>query len=244
MKRLVTSLALTLAGCVLFVSGDRYGDACRFAGSETQCGACVRETCQAALNACCADDACGATLADLDACAKGDPTGCKRLSVDQGAPASTRAALAACVTGTCRSVCKDTSAASLTRCTLPILGNGKTCHCELSAQPNDQPCDATRFPDTICCAPETWPAEGQRCSCQKFSCGGGSDCFCRLSEDTTLTLAECSGAHCCVQNQDCSCGAQPCGLNQREVPSCSLSFLDCGPGQKRVDDCTVSAAGR
>jgi len=229
-----------LAGCVLFVSGEPYGTTCRFAGEGTACGTCVSAQCQTAVNACCADDACAPALADLDACAQGDVTACKHLAMEQGKESSARATLAACVTGTCHASCR--MGTNLTRCTLPILGSGTTCHCELSAQATDQGCDAKTFPDTLCCAPESWPQEGQRCSCRKLQCGStGNGCFCRLKEDTTLNRPECAGTYCCVQHQDCTCGAQPCGVGQRAVPACTISFSDCGPGEKVVDTCTVTS---
>lgn len=237
---------LVATSCIAIVNPDDYGRTCSFANVGAVCGACLAGQCQAAIDACCASDQCLSALADVDLCAGGDRNACGRVVARPGtSPAANDAAslrLAQCLSKSCASACPY-AVATVTRCAQPVLGNGATCHCDVSAQPNAVECSRAAFPDTLCCAPDGWPSDGQRCSCLKWACNPNEvGCGCLLSETSSrIDSPECTGVTCCSDGYQCQCSSLPCRDDQKKVPSCSLSFAECKKGTRAIDRCTVDA---
>lgn len=235
LRTLVAALgSFALVGCILAVSPERFGDTCRFDGHDTQCGACVVDQCQPAMNECCSDEACDPTVRAVESCASRHDESCGRIAGDAG-----RFALAKCVTEKCGGVCVALAGTTLTSCREPLLGETGACACKYTGGGNDFVCNPAAYRDTICCAPMGWPGAGLECECRPVECNpnpGG--CFC-LTVEGTPTERECTGEICCAQNDTCSCGPKPCFMFQTEVPSCGLATIGCGPNQKRVETCSL-----
>jgi hypothetical protein len=241
-KALLSLLAvLPVAGCVLLVAPESYGDSCRFAGKGTPCGTCVAQACQPAVDACCRDDGCATVLELFERCASGDPAGCRSLTLDEQSPQESSRDLATCVASRCRAECALGSTTSKTECNVPLFGNGMSCSCTISDQANDTACSTAAFPDTVCCAPSSWPAPAQRCSCLTLGCSPNAstgECLCGLF-DSSSSLHACQAAHCCARRDVCTCQAAPCEPGDTVVPRCELSVIACPVGQVRVDSCSV-----
>ncbi len=240
LRTLVASLtsvggSVGLVGCVLLVSPERFGDTCHFSGEQTQCGACIVERCQSAVDACCKDDACAATLGAVESCASRRDDACTTIVND-----ASRFAIAACVTEKCGGVCVALHGSPQTSCKSPVPDDSAACACTYGSGTNDdQLCGSAAYPQTLCCAPRGWPAVGLGCTCRPVECNPTSDgCFC-LTVDTTPSQRECAGAICCAEDDTCSCGSTPCLMFQTQVPRCNLAALACRSGQMRVDTCSV-----
>ena len=246
MAVLAATSALIATSCILLVPAHEYGSSCAFANAGAVCGACLARECQPAIDQCCRSDGCTSTLPDLDACAGGDREACGRLLDRMSSVAASNddasLSLAQCISKSCAPACPYT-VGTVTRCAAPVLGSGATCHCDVSAQPNALECSRGAFPDTLCCAPDNWPSDGQRCSCLKWACSSNTvECSCLLGETWSPSDSpECTGANCCSDGDMCQCSSLPCRKDQRQVPSCSLSFAECAKGTHPVDRCTVDA---
>lgn len=240
----MVAAVLVATSCIAFVNPDSFGTTCSFANRGAACGACLASQCQSAIDACCTSDSCLPALPDVDLCAGGDRDACGRILSRASTSANDEASLrlSQCISKSCVNVCPY-AVATVTRCSQPVLGSGKTCNCDVSAQPNAVVCSREAYPDTICCAPDGWPAEGQRCSCLKWACNPtGVGCGCLLTETSTKTdTSECTGANCCSDGFQCQCSSLPCRDDQKKVPACSLSFAECKAGTKAIDRCTVDA---
>jgi hypothetical protein len=237
----VSALTLGLAGCILLVSPSSYGPACHFSGMGTACGSCIASQCQAEVNTCCGDTDCSGTLDALDQCASGDGGACTTIESQTASKNVSSAGLAACIERSCSSLCETHSSTSKTNCTVPEFGGGHACQCELSTQSNDTVCSSAAFPDTLCCAPDGWPAPGLQCNCEQLSCGPTSDgCDCFLSASQSCTHV-CSATLCCQYQDTCSCGSEACLTQEKQVPSCTLSVIGCPAGNKPVQSCSIAA---
>lgn len=230
--------ALLLVSCILVVSPERYGDRCRLADGDSQCGACVVARCQTALDDCCLDDACGETLHAVETCASQHDTRCATAKDPARGP------LAKCVAESCGGVCVPLTGAPSTTCREPPIAEGGSCTCRYAgpAAGNDFVCNGAAYAETICCAPQGWPAAGQECVCRSIDCTPKSDgCSCIAIEHGSRQ-SECSGRVCCSQNDSCSCGSRACFPGfEKTVPSCNLAQLGCARNQVRVDSCSLRA---
>lgn len=236
LRNVVTALVgPLLVSCILVVSPERFGDTCRFSGRDTQCGACIADRCQAQIDDCCRDAACEGTLHAIESCAGHGGETCSAIGRDAGG-----FAVARCAAESCGAVCVARQGTSQTSCKVPLLGESAACLCRDTATGgNDFVCNAAAFPQTVCCAPDGWPAVGLECGCRAIECNPTTDgCFC-LTVDSDPRLRECSGLICCAQNDSCSCGTRACFAFQTRVPSCNLAAIGCKPGQIRVDSCSV-----
>lgn len=235
---------LVATSCIAFVNPDDFGPSCAFANRGAACGSCLASQCQSAIDACCGSDACLPAMADVDLCAGGDRDACGRVLARTTTTATDDVSvrLSQCISKSCVNVCPY-AVATVTRCSQPVLGSGKTCNCDVSAQPNAVVCGRETFPDTVCCAPEGWPKEGQRCSCLKWACNPTEvGCGCLLTETSSKTdTSECTGVNCCSDGFQCQCSSLPCRDDQKKVPACSLSFAECKAGTRAIDRCTVDA---
>lgn len=105
------AIALFLTSCMLVTPSIDAGDHCGFAGTSA-CAACLRKSCQPAIDACCNAEECrdestyisNAPLAALDACGNGPATTCaeKVKSVRKSTAAD---AMFGCLQGSCRTEC-------------------------------------------------------------------------------------------------------------------------------------------
>jgi hypothetical protein len=228
-----------LASCVLVVSPDEYGQRCRFQGEESRCGSCLTARCQPFIDDCCRDDACTHTLDSLERCAQGDVARCTSLGADSDAAEPSRSKLGRCAETQCKAECASGLTKSITQCTVPAFGQGHTCTCAVSDTPNDTLCSEATFPETLCCAPEGWPAPGLRCSCKVLSCGPSRDgCSCMLT-DGAPEAPTCIAKTCCLLGDICGCHANDCLVDETKVASCSRANIQCAVGQKRVASCSA-----
>lgn len=98
-------LFVALMGCVLVAPPLDIGDHCRIEG-DTECAACIRRSCQPAIDACCASSSSSAAsvLEDMDACGRGENPRC----VDALSTARTTKVeedVRACASKSCREAC-------------------------------------------------------------------------------------------------------------------------------------------
>jgi hypothetical protein len=241
--------ASTLTGCILLVSPSTGGEACRFSGASTACGACIEDECQSPVNACCDEASCESAVMPLvDGCASKQDSSCTTLAAAAASHAASK--LASCVKEKCRGLCAAFSGTSETSCGEPALGGGQTCSCVDSDAPNTLVCSAAVYPHTLCCAPSDWPKLGEQCDCLPSGCvpiEGG--CSCSLVGDTAGNVsAECPGGvgvHCCKgtipsEGSVCRCTPAACEMGQTEVKSCGLKDLACGSGEISVPSCSAS----
>jgi hypothetical protein len=235
-----------LAGCVLLVDvpANDFAAHCAFAGRGSDCGKCLVQRCQSALDACCGDGWCGGLMAQVEGCAA---TGDARCSAVRAAAASAQgdaAKLAACLAEPCRGACAPISGTSSSHCGDTRFGLGTACACTVgtAALPaNTYACDSQTFPDTRCCAPATWPSVGTECSCLAVSCGPVRDgCSCFLSDafDPSATR-ECRGDFCCQTASACRCGSQPCTGSEVAVASCGAATTPCAAKTVTLDRCSL-----
>ena len=106
LSRALVALSVFAGGCIFFVDTTDLGLACRFDGDDsTACGKCVASSCQAAVNACCAADACKGSLGDLDRCGRG--AGCATL-LGTAPGVAPRDALIGCIQTSCAATCTAT----------------------------------------------------------------------------------------------------------------------------------------
>lgn len=231
---------LSLAGCVLFVPAAEIRDHCRVSGGESACGRCAIARCQAQIDTCCGQPACGEALAHLEACASRRDVACDELTGGASSQDKTVLGLAGCVATRCAGDCAAVSGPSRTHCAEPYLADGVACSCTLSDTPNQFVCAESNFPRTICCSPQGWPAQGLECSCLPIGCNPTADgCLCTRVDYSLAGLAtECEGPHCCAADDSCACRARPCESWQREVKSCALGELRCPSGQLSVQTCS------
>jgi hypothetical protein len=256
-RALVAPLAVLVAGilpvsCVLLVAPATYGDRCKFDGEDTACGRCLRDRCQPAIDGCCKDGSCSATLGALEGCALRDAAACDELASRKGG-AGNDLAVGMCATTLCAAVCRSFSGASDTKCSESAFGRGATCSCmTASGAGNDFECSPATYPGTVCCAPDGWPATGLECSCLPLGCHPIPEgCSCSLV-DTPPEQSECTATTCCVSNVDPDeCVCRPtCFDNETRVASCSVTaqkatgpVIGCKKGQKRVESCSIRAPG-
>lgn len=232
MRAVCLALLSMLVGCILVVSPEEYGTTCRFAGEDTQCGACVATKCRDDLQECCRDELCDSALRDLDECAVNGSRACTVLH------GSSRR-IGQCVRDQCSDVCVERTGSSTTSCREPRLGEGSACTCEANGDTNDFICNARAFPSTVCCAPKGWPAAGLACTCRPLNCTPTNDgCFCSLG-DFTPKQRDCSAVKCCVDQDKCTCRADGCFAFEREVESCNAAEVGCANGQDRVESCSA-----
>lgn len=234
---LASASALLLVSCILVVSPERFGDQCRIAGEETQCGACVVERCQAAANDCCLTDSCSATLRAVETCGNQHDGSCA-FATDAASNS-----LAKCVAESCGGVCVPLAGTPSTACREPPIAQGGSCSCTYAGPGagNDFVCDPKAYAQTICCAPKGWPGAGQECVCKSIDCAPRIDgCSCITIEHASANN-ECTGAICCSDHDSCRCSSEACFSFQTQVPSCTLAVLACDKDQIRVDSCSLRA---
>lgn len=231
----VAVCCVSLVGCILAVDPERFGTTCHFEGEATQCGACIVAHCQQPLNDCCRDASCEAVVDAIDGCAANADQGCATVRAD--AP---RFDVAKCIVDACDEVCSTREGTSQTACKEPLLAPGAACSCQVAggAAANDVVCNQRAFPDTICCAPEDWPAAGLECTCKPVGCSSTTDgCIC-ITANSVPERRTCDSTKCCVFEDQCICG-RSCFVQETPVESCSVATLGCAAGQKRVDRCSM-----
>ncbi len=236
-------LSLVLAGCILLVSPPPPGgDRCVFSGEESPCGACMKEACQAAIDSCCGNSACTATLGTLEGCTTRHDGSCRGLLGPTAGADPTGAILSGCATQHCSAVCQERVGVARTSCTGAPFGEGNVCSCKLAGPPNDFVCARDTYPNTVCCAPEGWPAPGLSCSCLPLGCSPSpAGCFCALI-DHTPEQTTCASTRCCVEHDTCTCGSRSCYPWETAVPSCEVRAVGCRAGQTQVTSCSIRDA--
>jgi hypothetical protein len=239
---MVAAVTVSLAGCILLVSPKDYGSTCHFLGMNTSCGSCIQSQCQDDVNRCCKDTSCSSKLAAVDECASGDGGACAEIAVMTASLNRNGSALAVCIERSCPNSCVSHSSTSKTNCYVPEFCSGSACQCSYSpGTSNDVVCSSSAFPETLCCAPEDWPAPGLHCSCEQLACCSTMEgCDCLLSQGPSTTHT-CTASICCAYQNGCSCGNQPCLSQETQVTSCSLSVIGCPAGNKKVTSCSIGA---
>lgn len=239
LSRIVLLVSVLMPGCTLVVSPPEGKQTCRFDVSNTLCGACIVDNCQDAVDDCCGDERCRDLLAGIEDCARKADDSCeafKQLSEGEAAGSS----LSRCVQTACPGRCESVGTSD-TYC-LDILTAGKTaCSCRYGEGSNPLVCSSLEYPDTMCCAPQGWPAPGQQCSCKPIGCQPTPDgCICTLIDYKGAdTSRSCEGVHCCAGNDACVCGSTPCPSHLTPVERCSLDVLTCPKQQSRLPSCSV-----
>lgn len=239
-------LPALLAGCILLVDPTTGSTRCEFSGESTECGACVQQNCQTAVNACCADAMCGA-FADLESCATAHGATCTNLQ-DGNETGTAGAGLASCVAANCRGACQPYSAPGTTSCSDGYNGEGQgtVCTCQLpdaNDTVNDFVCSAAAYPGTIRRAPDGWPAPGIQCLCQVLGCDPSQDgCECELVSYTP-TEQFCQATQCCAWQDGCTCRASGCYTYETKVETCSVAAVACPTGQVQVASCSIAGGG-
>jgi hypothetical protein len=228
--RALFSLAslLPLVSCILFIDEPNIEAHCRFEGSETACGNCLRQRCQSEI-----DQACGKDylMPLVDRCATGES--CE--SIPLGEP------FEICRRRRCLAVCHRNEGESLTHCTESFVSPSLACACDVDAPPNSFTCSSEVFPKTLCCAPNVWPGPALECACKSIACLPSSDgCTCHLTDNLDeATAADCRGTHCCAVEDRCQCRTRECSGSEKEVSACNLAVLECPKNQKSVKACSI-----
>jgi hypothetical protein len=242
------ALAALLGGCILLVSPREYGSQCRFAGAQSECGACVVARCQAEVDTCCSDSQCDGTLTALDECASKHDPSCTQLGSKADSPSDGASiGLRQCISRGCAAECQPFRGTSETSCKELPLAPGASCSCTTQSPSgtNDYTCATAVFPNTRCCAPNSWPAPGLECTCKHVQCiATATGCFCSLVDYTPdqETCGGTAGLTCCAstataKDAQCTCGTRACFIDEVAVPSCSAEVMGCGM-QRRVDSCS------
>lgn len=233
-----------LAGCVVALATPDLSNECQFQGSESLCGTCVTSRCREAVNGCCGDKACEATLAILEGCANpGGGPACAQL-LSTAAPTSSGANLQTCIRDRCAPSCQTVSGVSKTKCR-EETPDGRGCSCEISTTPNDLVCNAFLMPATKCCAPDTWPAIGQECKCVSLYCEATEiGCGCELRNyEPSASERRCAagvGGRCCASASACSCGNfVACSPIETEVVECNIDAVTCPRRLVNVTSCSI-----
>ncbi len=239
-------LGLASSACILLVSlQDPGGAHCRFAGSETPCGACLAKQCTAAVDGCCLGEQCGGVVTDVEACAGGAAEACGRVADPQDRGGA-HGDLARCIAASCADACAVPAKLYSTHCQRAYVTSVETCRCDVSSAANDTPCTETGHPDLRCCAPEGWPGASLECDCLRILCiAAGAGCLCQLgSVDENMRATTCTGAVCCLDPTEPSCTCDPsdtskCMPGETQVPTCNIDVLACGNGKHHVESCTL-----
>jgi hypothetical protein len=235
---------LALPGCILLVDAEHYGSHCRFAGSDSECGACIAEQCPSEIDACCTDVACAGTLTAVEGCTTRRDQSCDDAKAAARLSSSPASSLGKCVAERCAGECERASPTPVTTCGGLSTSNGTACTCKVSSSVNSFVCNTTTFPETICCAPAGWPAPGLECTCLPVRCSTSTDgCSCGrvdfgVADHSKVCEGAASGVHCCAAEDFCHCGAKRCESSEHEVPSCSIAAIGCVRGQERQTTCT------
>jgi hypothetical protein len=220
------------ASCILLVSPPSgTGAHCGFRGAETACGACLKERCQAPIDAICLDDPAG-VLPVLEQCAATGDEACGRLPPSD---------VATCTTASCAAYCSPRTGTSATRCEESFFAPALACSCQTSGLATDLDCSKRTFPRARCCAPPGWPGAGLRCACDAVACvSSTAGCICTLTDNLdTNTAAECTGTHCCALQDRCECRPRACSGAEREVLACNTAALRCPPNTTEVESCSI-----
>lgn len=227
--------------CILAVSDlPDPGPHCTFAGTSSQCGACIKAHCQDAVDACCGAMSCAPVLSKLESCTTRHDASCNIFGSRPPTSPSQGVALAQCVHSACSAACATLGGVSQTACHEQLLGEGTTCSCQVDpANANDFICSEGTYPRTLCCAPAGWPAPGLECACRPLGCDPTSDgCYCDLV-DYGPTERKCAGQTCCADQDSCTCRAGSCFSFETQVPACDIQAVTCAQGQHRVASCSV-----
>lgn len=249
MRRSKTSIAAVLVAfmlvsCVLAVSPETYGEHCRFAEESSRCGQCLRDRCEPTIDACCGDASCGA-MSDVDRCARGETDACEALAAREDSSEPRERDLGFCMKARCRAVCRTFVGTSTTECSEIDSARGTACTCKQAqgSAANNFDCSPSSFANTVCCAPSTWPDEGQECTCRPLGCVSIAEgCFCRLVS-MPPEFSSCKTEKCCqVEDDDlCTCRTR-CFDIEQEVTRCAIRPIEsgsgCERGQKRVASCS------
>lgn len=237
-------VVLALAGCAFAVDPATYGERCVMRGRDTECGACLENRCQPAVDACCLDESCDGLLDVVERCASAHDESCDEVRRVAGSSGGARKALAACASERCRGHCERGPDLTTSVCTETRFGYQGACACKpgtSDAPANRYQCDAARFPGTRCCASSDWPSAGNQCACLFVNCSSVRDgCSCFLT-DTFDPDAErqCGGAVCCQSARSCRCGTSACAEDETPVESCNALTTPCTAQSVRVDRCSL-----
>ncbi|MFO0662327.1 MAG: hypothetical protein U0174_00160 [Polyangiaceae bacterium] len=243
--------ALVFQGCVAFVNADTPSDHCGFAGSETACGACLRDHCQTSIDKCCSDDECldneyafdEPYMKLVDACASGDRAVCASLvKADKYAYVPAAKIVSACIAQSCSSVCAA-SATPHRSCEDTDVG---TCVCtDEDAASSGGACSKASIggTDALCVRGK------DGCTCAKVSCSGGTSCTCETNGESGGFI-ECQrstskDAQCCLSQPSnkggfrcrCADSYSSCDSQSLEVSSCTEDVVLKALGNLVVEKC-------
>ena len=224
------------AGCILFVDSGSSGfsTTCGIASADTTCGQCITSSCQPAIDACCADGACSASLGAVDSCAGGDCSSFEAVYAPAFSP------LADCIERACADACPFTLPPAST-CT--VDGNsGVVCGCSIPQSGSGNLIICRPPSNGLCCADEGWPAGTTSCECISPICSTYSNaCVCETAtqNDPSFFVQKCTSAHCCEKfDGSCWCSTDACETGDIEVDECTPDLVTCGQSQSRVPRCS------
>lgn len=208
--RMLSLLAVVAAtGCILLVDhAPSLGGTCAIANKTSACGSCIVQSCQAELNACCADVDCRPALNAVDGCSSSG-----KCAVDLTSKTA-EGKLGKCMGTTCASVCTVGSTKYLSNCSLGTYSSGPPdeCTCNGAGGATNTGCDVSTFTNGVCCADVNYPAQGKSCMCLEVGCKGTSyGCGCAPADSTYYpgdALKNCDAVThsvCCYNSSDRAC---------------------------------------
>lgn len=255
-----------LTACALATfNGDDYAPTCNFAGRTDQaCGQCIAQSCQAQVDACCANETCRATpddavfgvstsygdpgaLARLDTCARGGS--CQELEYDP----RTRE-ITACIQQSCQGVCdlwqRSTFRPEESSCEVNEGSSysAPSCDCTIPAttegaprRPNSVTCSQKTLTLGLCCASKDWPAPASTCRCTSVVCTtAGNQCSCRAETSRSEGVNACGRGTCCISAYDGTCGCgRGCSGDDIVVDQCTPASVVCGTNRRTVESCSA-----
>jgi hypothetical protein len=221
---------------------------CRFLGSDSLCGQCLRDKCPGSIDTCCRDSSCAP---QLDQCGSGS---CGAI---EGASSWESCAHESCLqqcglgvgvedggmdaqTDGSEDAPVDTFTPPSTTACITQQGS---CSCNVADAPNGVVCEASTVDNGYCCADAGWPGQGS-CRCKKMTCETNYyGCECGLVDNGPMQSCQSTTSHpnCCRTHDygTCICSNKLCeswfGV---PVAECSTQTIGCPNNGKRVTSCS------
>jgi hypothetical protein len=225
-------------GCILVIPPFAHDAHCGITGTSA-CAACLRTSCQPAIDVCCNDSSCrgvdghSAILDGLDACGGGDAKSCAS-GIGNGDSASA-ASVRACVVGSCKEACVGGAPVKVDwSCNAPRAKDNacSTCIYESCTSAVDGCCD-----DASCKASRSIADDLGMCI-------GGDAAACTFGVSTKSTSGFEGKLRSCIAK---SCTA-PCLGDQRKHEACQLegggAYCQCSDAEKSSGpECSVASMG-
>ncbi len=232
-------------GCILAVPAFDHADHCAIDGTSA-CAACLRKSCQPAIDGCCGDPSCSggdghsAVLDGLDACGAGNTNGCAAGLAQASAGAG--GAVRSCVTTSCKAECVgDAVATAPWSCTNQVGGATSCGSCVL---------EGCATPIAECCGDSSCKGDSEVAEDIGACIGGDAGkCVYRLTHEGTNGIAG-KIRSCMTQCRSCFGNGLPhevCDYrNSGSSCSCQAAEKSSGPacpGTTVTGDCVLGLNG-